>query len=109
MVMLNILAYTHQANAVLVRSPIDLAKSVKNGTEINGFYNAYLRDGVAWCVWIARLESRIKKNGLDPGYTEWDAAEELTRLREKLYLYAGLAYQNISATASNAGVWIQVG
>lgn len=63
---------------------------------------AYLRDAVAWVQWIAWLEKKMKR-GTDPGFTEWHAAEHLTALRAEQPLFAGLAYENISATGANAG------
>ena len=68
---------------------------------------AYLRDAVAWVTWLAGLEERMHK-GTDKHYTEWHAAEELTRQREKQELFAGLAYENISASGANAGELLQV-
>lgn len=41
--------------------------------------------------------------GYGPGFTEWDAAEQLTAYRARQPLFAGLAYENISATGANAG------
>lgn len=64
---------------------------------------AYLRDGVAWVTWLARLEARMKHGNIK-GFTEWHAAEELTNQRTKLSHFAGLAYENISATGKNAGM-----
>jgi Xaa-Pro aminopeptidase len=91
-----------QAKLLQAASPIELWKSIKNSTEIEGMKAAYLRDAVAWVTWLARLESRIKKSATSK-ITEWQAAEELTRLREKQDKFAGLAYENISASGANAG------
>jgi Xaa-Pro aminopeptidase len=92
-----------QERAILVKSPIELAKSIKNDTEIAGMKAAYLRDGIAWSFWMARLEPLLRKGGNKDRITEWDAAEELTSGRKVVKLFAGLAYENISATAGNAG------
>lgn len=90
-------------NAILVTSPLELLKSIKNETEIRGMKAAYLRDAMAWVKWIAWLEKRMKqKSGL--GLTEYDAANHLTKLRANQPLFAGLAYQNISATGPNAAL-----
>jgi Xaa-Pro aminopeptidase len=63
---------------------------------------AYLLDAVAWVQWIAWLEKKMSK-GTDSSFTEWHAAEHLSRLRAGQPLFAGLAYENISATGANAG------
>lgn len=75
---------------------------MKNETEVKGMKAAYLRDAVAWVTWIARLEKRMK-GGKGSELTEWEAAEQLTALRAKNDHFAGLAYENISATGENAG------
>lgn len=64
--------------------------------------NAYLRDAVAWVKWMTWLEKKMERN-YGPGLTEYDAAEHLTKLRAQEPLFAGLAYENISATGANAG------
>lgn len=99
---------------------IDEVKAIKNPTEIQGFRNAYARDGAA----MVRLfySSRQKRSFLIMGYqvrwlawldeqirggaqiTEWEAAEELTAIRSAGAHYWGLAYENISATGANAGM-----
>lgn len=64
--------------------------------------SAYLRDAVAWVQWMAWLEKKTARND-GAGLTEYDAAEKLTEFRAQQPLFAGLAYQNISATGGNAG------
>lgn len=98
-----VLLHVRQENAIIVRSPIELAKSVKNETEIAGMKAAYSRDGLAWCQWLASLEKRMKSPSGRAKYTEWDAAQDLTRIRREVPLFVDLAYENISATAGNAG------
>ncbi|GAA5965072.1 hypothetical protein JCM3765_004847 [Sporobolomyces pararoseus] len=84
----------------IVKSPVETAQAIKNSTEIQGLRNAYLRDGVAWAHWAAWLEEEVARREV----TEWEAAEKLTRYREKNDNYAGLAYENISATGENAAL-----
>ncbi|GAA5912693.1 aminopeptidase P family protein [Sporobolomyces salmoneus] len=84
----------------IVKSPVETAQAIKNSTEIQGLRYAYLRDGVAWAHWAAWLEEEVKKRAV----TEWEAAEKLTEYREKNENYAGLAYENISATGENAAL-----
>ncbi|GAA5840109.1 hypothetical protein JCM11251_000607 [Rhodosporidiobolus azoricus] len=83
-------------------NPVDTAQAIKNPVEIAGFRAAYLRDGLAWVRWLAWLEEEltVKKKKV----TEWDAAERLTKYREAGENFAGLAYENISATGPNAAL-----
>ncbi|GAA6043869.1 hypothetical protein JCM8097_001201 [Rhodosporidiobolus ruineniae] len=83
-------------------NPVDAAQAVKNPVEIEGFRRAYTRDGLAWVRWLAWLEEMllVKKQQV----TEWDAAEELTKYRKDGEHFAGLAYENISATGENAAL-----
>lgn len=82
-------------------SYIDAQKAIKNSTEIEGFKNAYRRDGAAYVRWLAWLDEQIVRGGIK--LTEWEAAEELTHFREEGVHYWGLAYENISASGANAG------
>lgn len=90
-----------QDNLQIVRSPIEDSQSIKNPVELQGFRNAYLRDGLAWCKWSAWLEELIIKK--KENINEWNAAVELTRFRESGEYFRGLSYENISATNENAG------
>ncbi|GJN92494.1 hypothetical protein Rhopal_005524-T1 [Rhodotorula paludigena] len=88
-------------NLAIVKSPVEAAQAIKNETELAGFRAAYLRDGAAWVRWQAWLEEQLARGRT---VTEWDAGEELTRYREKQDNFAGLAYENISATGENAAL-----
>lgn len=80
---------------------IEKEKAVKNDVEIQGFRNAYMRDGAAMVKWLAWLEEQMKHG---TQITEWEAAEELTHYREEGAHYWGLAYENISASGPNAAL-----
>ncbi|GAA5840670.1 hypothetical protein JCM9279_007396 [Rhodotorula babjevae] len=85
----------------IVKSPIETAQAVKNQVEIEGFRRAYLRDGAAWARWQAWLEEAVASG---KQVTEWSAAEKLTEYRRHQKHFAGLAYENISATGENAAL-----
>ncbi|GAA5868614.1 hypothetical protein JCM1840_005510 [Sporobolomyces johnsonii] len=87
-------------NLTIVKSPVEAAQAIKNDVELEGFRQAYLRDGAAWARWAGWLEEELRTRKV----TEWEAAEKLTRYREKNEYYAGLAYENISATGGNAAL-----
>ncbi|WVW85428.1 hypothetical protein I302_107466 [Kwoniella bestiolae CBS 10118] len=82
--------------------PVDKLKGVKNETEIQGFKNAYLRDGRAMARWIAWLEKILVQEKKKVG--EWAAAQTLTRYRRREELFAGLAYDDISASGPNGAL-----
>ncbi|GAA6012283.1 hypothetical protein JCM10207_002787 [Rhodosporidiobolus poonsookiae] len=85
-----------------VPNPVDTAQAIKNPVEIEGFRRAYLRDGVAWVRWMAWLEEALVTK--QQQVSEWDAAEKLTEYRKEGLEFAGLAYENISATGANAAL-----
>ncbi|KDN46818.1 Creatinase/aminopeptidase [Tilletiaria anomala UBC 951] len=84
------------------QSPSAMAKAVKNDVEIQGFRNAYLRDGAAWCIWAAHLDHDIRCRGKQ--VDEWTAAVRLDKERQPLKYYAGESYEPISATGQNAAL-----
>ncbi|GEM10484.1 xaa-pro aminopeptidase [Rhodotorula toruloides] len=90
-----------EENVKIIKSPVETAQAVKNEVEIQGFRNAYLRDGAAWARWQAWLEEQLEKG---KEVTEWDAGEKLTSFRKGGQYFAGLAYENISATGENAAL-----
>ncbi|KAG0149820.1 hypothetical protein CROQUDRAFT_131016 [Cronartium quercuum f. sp. fusiforme G11] len=76
-------------------------KAIKNEAELEGFRQAYLRDGVAWCRWAAWLEAKMKAGAM---INEWTAAIEFDRIRARDPMFISLAYANISATNVNAAL-----
>lgn len=80
---------------------IDDRKALKNQTEIEGFEQAYLRDGVAFVRWFAWLEEKFNEGF---AITEYEAAYRLTEYRRQNANFMGLAYENISASGANAAL-----
>ncbi|MCC8170479.1 MAG: aminopeptidase P family protein [Parabacteroides sp.] len=65
-------------------SPVALLKAVKNETELNGFRNAMVKDGVAmvrFYIWLEKALAAGEK------VTELSAAEKLTAFRSEQDLY----------------------
>ncbi|SCV70037.1 BQ2448_1431 [Microbotryum intermedium] len=92
-----------QSNLTVVPiSPIVEWEAIKNDLEIQGFRNAYIRDGVAWAKWASWLEHVVLQKGSK--VTEFEAAEQFTRIRSQGEFYEGLGYDNISATGANAAL-----
>ncbi len=81
--------------------PISLSKSVKNQTEIDGFIQAYIYDGVAQTRFFMWLEEMLAK-GAD--VTEADAAARMTELRKENPLYIDDSFGTISAYGANGAI-----
>lgn len=82
-------------------SYVNSMKAIKNDTEIDGMRRAYLRDGASFVKFLAWLEDKLAR-----GYeiTEYEAAFRLTEYRRSNKHFMGLAYENISASGSNAAL-----
>ncbi|OCF57628.1 cytoplasmic protein [Kwoniella mangroviensis CBS 10435] len=96
------LADACKSDIEVIPCPVDRLKAVKNETEIQGFKNAYLRDGRAMVRWITWLEKILVQEKKKVG--EWAAAQTLTRYRRREELFAGLAYDDISASGPNGAL-----
>ncbi len=83
-------------------SPVALRKAIKNAVELQGFRASHLRDGAAWVRWAAWLEEQVKVKRAD--VNEWEAAVKFQQIRSELHLYAGEAYDAISASGPNAAL-----
>lgn len=68
-----------QSSVSIIPCPVDIAKAVKNPTEIKGFRKAYTRDGRAMVKWLAWLEDKLLNEKRPVG--EWAAAQTLYRFR----------------------------
>jgi Xaa-Pro aminopeptidase len=66
------------------RSPIMLAKAIKNPTELEGFRQCHIRDAAALCKYFAWLEKELveKKN---ISITEVQAADKLEGFRRFVF------------------------
>ncbi|KAJ6491425.1 Creatinase aminopeptidase [Mycena vitilis] len=82
-------------------SHVEEMMAFKNETELEGLRRAYLRDGVSFVRFLAWLEAKLNE-GYD--ITEYEAGQRLTEFRRKTKHFMGLAYENISATGSNAAL-----
>ena len=82
-------------------SPVELAKSVKNETEIEGFRKAYLQDGIVQTRFFKWLEEQMASG---VRITESDAADELHRLRVAMPDFLDESFETISAYGKNAAL-----
>lgn len=73
-------------------SPVAMLKAVKNETEIEGFRNAMIKDGVAltrFYIWLEKTLANGEK------VTETDVAEKLSEFRSKQALYVSDSFATI--------------
>ncbi|KAJ3816280.1 hypothetical protein F5880DRAFT_1455920, partial [Lentinula raphanica] len=85
----------------VVPSPITVLKAIKNATELEGFRQSHLRDGVALARYFAWLEEKLNEGAV---LTEWEGAEQLEKFRSELPLFKGLSFDTISSTGPNGGM-----
>jgi len=81
-----------------IKSPIALAKAIKNSVEIDGMREAHLEDGLVmeqFLYWLSKNVGSV---------TEWDAACELGRLRATIPGYRGDSFETISAYGESAAL-----
>ncbi len=83
-----------------VPSFIDLMKSVKNETELNGFRNAMIKDGVALVKFYMWLEKAVPKGDV----TEVTVAEKLYEFRSQQDLFVGESFATIAGYGPNGAV-----
>lgn len=78
---------------IFKESPVTLFKAVKNETELEGFRNCHIRDGVAMVKFLHWLEQAVPKGGV----TELSASDKLEAFRSDVHLFKGLSFESISA------------
>jgi Xaa-Pro aminopeptidase len=93
------------SRTVHLRSPLQDLKAIKNATEIEGFRNAHLRDGVALVTYFAWLQETLLAPHAEP-LNEYDAALQLERFRKQLggEFFQGLSFDTISSSGKNAAI-----
>ncbi|KAI8924416.1 aminopeptidase P [Entophlyctis helioformis] len=91
------------ANTVVARSPIQMAKAIKNATELQGFRECHKRDAVALSRYFAWLEDELvnKKNTT---ITEAEGADRLEAFRKAIPDFVGLSFDTISSTGANGAI-----
>ena len=82
-------------------SPANCLKSIKNATEIKGFRNAVLKDGIALTKFYFWLENSLKAG---EKVTELSAAEQLVKLRSEQPQYIMDSFESISSYGAHAAI-----
>ena len=81
-------------------SPVAAMKAVKNATEIDGFKQAMLAEGVAMVKLLHWLQPAVERGGI----TELDVDRQLTAFRSEDSRFTGLSFATIAAYGSNAAI-----
>lgn len=89
------------ASVVNATSPVKLEKAIKNETEIQGFRQAYHKDGIVQTRFFRWLEGALAEG---ERITEIDAANKLISLRKEMDGYLDESFAPISACGQNAAL-----
>lgn len=89
------------AAVVDATSPVKLEKALKNETEIQGFREAYRKDGIVQTRFFRWLEEALAQG---ERITEIDAANKLISLRKEMDGYLDESFAPISAYGKNAAL-----
>ena len=89
------------AAVVNATSPVKLEKALKNETEIQGFREAYRKDGIVQTRFFRWLEGALAEG---ERITEIDAANKLISLRKEMEGYLDESFAPISAYGENAAL-----
>lgn len=85
---------------VAATSPIPAMKAVKNATEIQGYRNAMLRDGVAMVKFLMWLKPAVEAGG----QTEISIDKKLTSLRSEQPLFRDISFDTIAGYATHGAI-----
>ncbi|MGA1793429.1 MAG: aminopeptidase P family protein [Thermoplasmatota archaeon] len=82
------------------RSPIQDIKSIKNATELQGFRDCLVVDGIAMVKYLKWLKEEVPKGGV----WEISAAEKLEEYRRMGDKFVGLSFTTISGYAGHGAI-----
>lgn len=85
---------------VAATSPIPAMKAMKNATEIQGYRNAMLRDGVAMVKFLMWLKPAVVAGG----QTEISIDKKLTSLRAEQPLFRDISFDTIAGYATHGAI-----
>ena len=106
----NILLDPHEVNYTLYNivrreivreeSPVKRMKTIKNESEVLGFRNAMLKDGIALVKFLKWLHPAVEAGG----QTEISVSEKLESLRAEQSLYKGLSFDTIAGYQEHGAI-----
>lgn len=82
------------------KSPVALMKALKNPTEIAGFHQVMIRDGIALVQFLKWLKPAVA-TGLE---TEVSIDQKLTELRSRQPLYRDISFDTIAGYAAHGAI-----
>ena len=82
-------------------SPVKRMKTIKNDTEIAGFRQAMLKDGIAMVKFLYWLEKQLSEGET---LTEISVAEELASLRAEQTLFKGISFDTIAGYEAHGAI-----
>lgn len=103
-------AFTHDISAaggevISRRSPVTLAKMVKNPAELSGFRTCHERDGVAWVRFLAWLDGVVAgREAEGQPVTELEAEAKILSFREMDPQFVEPSFRSISAAGGHAAM-----
>lgn len=89
-----------RAEVELLPSPVPAMKAVKNATEIEGYHQAMLRDGVAMVQFLRWLRPAVAKGD----QTELSVSRKLDSLRARQDLYQDISFDTIAGYAAHGAI-----
>ena len=96
---------TPSSSAVIIdnRSSVNLAKSIKNDIELDGFRKCHIRDGAALTAYFCWLEQKMEaaKQGQEEFPTEYAVAQKLEEFRGKMEYHVSPSFDTISSYGAN--------
>ncbi|MEO6014748.1 MAG: aminopeptidase P family protein [Devosia sp.] len=96
-----------RGNGRVVRtiSPITMAKAVKNATELQGFRDSHIADGIAWTEFVAWLHDNVPaREAAGNPITELECEAKILEFRQKGAHFREASFHSISASAANAAM-----
>ncbi|KOF19472.1 X-Pro aminopeptidase [Ensifer adhaerens] len=92
-------------NVRLLRSPITLAKMLKNPVELQGFRDCHSHDGAAWIKFFAWLEANAAEREQEGRpVTEMEAEDRILAFRQMEETFVEPSFRSISAAAGHAAM-----
>lgn len=83
-----------------IPSPVDLMKSIKNETEVEGFHNAMERDGIALVRFFMWLEKAVQTEDIE----ELTIVEKLVEYRSQQDYFVGESFDTIAGYQENGAI-----
>lgn len=91
---------SEKSELILMESPTELLKAIKNDTELSCSREAYLRDSAALCRFICWLKAHVGTEEI----TEISAADKLEEFRREVPGFLDISFTTICGYADNGAI-----